>query len=66
MPVRLNIHLPVEGGQAALQWPVQINKAGRGPDSGMEDAPMKQEPEVTADPRGTAVNMSIVQLSLEP
>ena len=26
LPVRLNIHLPVEGGFAVLQWPVQLLK----------------------------------------
>ena len=32
----------------------------------MEDAPMKVEPEVAVDPKGTTANLSIPQLSLEP
>ncbi len=31
----------------------------------MEDAPMKVEPEVAVDPKGTTANLSITQPSLE-
>ncbi|HET7580490.1 MAG TPA: hypothetical protein VFK33_14510 [Bacillales bacterium] len=50
----------------ALQWPIQIQKVGRGPDSTMKEALMKKELEVIADPKGTAVNLSLVHPSLVP
>ena len=62
----LHIHISVEGGSTALQWPIQHGKIGPGPDWGMKDAPMKMEPEVIADPKGTAVNLSLAQRSLGP
>ena len=63
--MKLNIHIPVEGGCSRLTVAsIRHNKAGRGPDSGMKDALMKQEPEVIANPKGTAVNLSLVQPSL--
>ena len=43
----------------------EMNKVGRGPDSGMEHVPMKLEPEVAVDPKGTTANLSIAQPSLE-
>lgn len=50
----------------ALQWLIQFHKVSQGPDPGMKDALVKLEPEVIANPKGIAVNLSIVKSSLEP
>ena len=66
--MQLERHLPVGGGEARLTvaGTKGLPKAGRGPDPEMEQAPVKSEPEVIADPRGTAVNQSLVQPSPGP
>ena len=43
----------------------KTNKVGRGSDAGMEEAPLKVEPEVAVDPKGTTANQSMTQPSLE-
>ena len=42
-----------------------MHKVGRGSDAGMEDAPLKVEPEVAVDPKGTTANQSMPLPSLE-
>jgi hypothetical protein len=68
-PVRLNTHLPVEGGAACLTVadvnPQSRSRSGFGAIA-LAMALMKLEPEVIVEPKGTTVNLSLVQPSLGP
>ena len=67
--MRLNTHLPVEGGEAcptvADTNPQNRSRSGFGAVA-LAMALMKLEPEVIVEPKGTTVNLSLVQPSLEP
>jgi hypothetical protein len=58
-PVRPDRHLPVGGGEARLTVAEPNAQTRPWFGFGDETAPMKLEPEVIADPRGTAVNRSL-------
>jgi hypothetical protein len=62
-------HLPVEGGAACLTVadtnPQNRSRSGFG-EVALALALMKLEPEVIVEPKGTTVNLSLVQPSLEP
>ena len=60
MPVRLTYTYQWKVEQSVLQWSIQLNKVGLGSDLGMKQALMKQELKVIADPKGTAVNLTMV------
>ena len=60
--------IPVEGGQLSRDGCLTMAdtiawRIGLSSDRGMKDAPVKSEPEVIADPKGTAVNEAMLPQS---